>query len=223
MEIWRANRRRLFREAWKLNLLSFALLVACVVGIIYSDGFAELVWAAVIGAVLTMLAFVWALGGHVSQLRWMKGVWGEQATEDELEKLGSGWHIEHDIPRTRGNWDHVAVSRAGVFAVETKWTSGFATVRGDELRFGRMPYSGAGFRGAAADLHDLLAEATGKAPWVKAVVVVWGEFEQELVDGNRVTFVSGARLAAWLRDQPIRLSEERTHALADALRGLARA
>jgi hypothetical protein len=67
-----------------------------------------------------------------------------------------------------------------------------------------------------------LAATTGSAPWVKAVVVVWSEFEQGVVGGDRVTFVSGARFADWLGAQPIRLSEDGTRALAAALRRIAR-
>jgi hypothetical protein len=221
-ETWRANRRRAIKRAWRLNLLSAALLAGCVVGIMFSEGFAELVWAGVIGCVLTTHGFMWTLGGHVDQLRWMRGSWGEEATEDELERLGPAWHIEHDIPRTRGNWDHVAVSHAGVFALESKWTSAAAVVSGDELRLGRVPYSAGTFRGAAVDLRNTLAAANAQAPWVTAVVVIWGKFEQGVVEGDRVTFVAGARLAEWLREQPPRLSESRAESLAAAIREIAR-
>jgi hypothetical protein len=163
------------------------------------------------------------LGGHVSQLRWVHGWWGEQQTENELKKLGrAGWCIEHDIPRERGNWDHVAVSRAGVYALETKWTAASAVVVGDELRFGRVTYAGGGFRGAAVDLRNALEASTGQAPWVTAVVVIWGQFEQERIDGDRVVYVSGARVAEWLAAQPNRLSEHRTQELAAAVRELPR-
>jgi len=133
----------------------------------------------------------------------------------------AGGHLEHDVPRKRGNWDHVAVGRAGVFVLETKWSSGSALVVGDELRFGNIPYAGVRFRRAAVELRDVLEAATGKAPWVTAVVVIWGDFEQEIVDGDRVTFVSGRLLHDWLGRQPPRLSEGRTQQLATAMRELA--
>ncbi len=221
-QIWRANRRRAFRDAWRLNLFSLALIVGCAIAISYYEGFGELIFAAIIGAMLAIHAFVWTLGGHVGALRWIQGLWGEEATEEELEKLGAGWEVEHDIPRVRGNWDHVAVSRAGVFAIETKWTSSSAAVRGDELRFGRVTYSGASFRGAAVDLKEELEAAVGQASWVSSVVVIWGRFEQGFVDGDRVTYVSGERLADWLRGQPPRLSESRAKHLLDGVRGLQR-
>ncbi|MEJ7569392.1 MAG: NERD domain-containing protein [Gaiellaceae bacterium] len=219
-QIWRANRRRAFRDAWRLNLFSLALVVGCAIAISYYEGFGELIFAAIIGAMLAIHAFVWTLGGHVGALRWIQGVWGEEATEEELEKLGVGWEVEHDIPRARGNWDHIAVSRAGVFALETKWTSSSAAVRGDELRFGRVAYSGAGFRGAAVDLKSELEAVTGHASWITSVVVIWGTFEQAFVEGDRVTYLSGERLADWLRGQPIRLSEGRAQELGEAVRSL---
>jgi hypothetical protein len=217
LQVWRAKRRRAFREAWRLNFLSLALVVGCFLGIKYTEGFGELVWAAVFGAILTMHALIWTIGGHVGALAWMQGAWGEQATEEELEKLGAGWHVEHDIPRARGNWDHVVVGRAGVFVIETKWTARSATVHDDSLRFGRVTYSGGGFRGAAVDLRNALEADTGQAPWVTSIVVVWGGFEQGFVQGDRVVYMSGGRVADWLQSQPTRLSELRTSLLADAV------
>ena len=74
-----------------------------------------------------------------------------------------------------GNWDHVAVSRAGVFMIETKSSTVPATVSDDALRFGRrVAYPAGSFRGAAVDLRDALHRWTGQPPWVTAVVVIWG-------------------------------------------------
>ena len=160
-----------------------------------------------------MQLVVWMLGGSVSQLPFLQGAWGEQQTEEELNRLGAGWLVEHDVARERGNWDHVAVSQAGVFMIETKWTSRSAAVEGDELRFGPVAYPGAAFRGAAVGLRDALATLTGQPPWVTAVVAVWGTFEQGAVDGDRVTILRGELLADWLRAQPKRLSDSRTRQL----------
>jgi hypothetical protein len=49
-----------------------------------------------------------------------------------------------------------------------------------------------------------------------------GQFEQERIDGDRVVYVSGARVAEWLAAQPNRLSEHRTRELAAAVRELPR-
>jgi hypothetical protein len=190
--------------------------------IFFSEGFGELLMAGVIGAVLTVQAIFWALGGHVSSLSWMRGAWGEQDTEDVLDRLGAGWVVEHDIDRERGNWDHVAVSRAGVFMIETKTASARVVVANDTLRIGRnVSYPGASFRGAAVDLRDTLDRMTGRAPWVTAVVAVWGEFDQTQVDGDRVTYLKGSLLADWLAGQPTKLGSDRANELAAAVTTLA--
>ena len=74
----------------------------------------------------------------------------------------------------------------------------------------------------ATDRRDTLEEMTGRAPWVTAVVAVWGEFEQTTVDGDRVTFLHGPLLADWLAGQPTRLTQERTDELAVAVTALSR-
>ena len=50
LEIWRRHRRQALREAWPFNLLAVALVAGCVLGIVYSEGSPELVWAGIIGA-----------------------------------------------------------------------------------------------------------------------------------------------------------------------------
>jgi hypothetical protein len=195
--------------------------MVCAAAIRFYDGLGELVWAGIIGGLVMTHVFVWTIGGDIGQLRWLRGVWGERQTEHELSKLGIEWQVVHDVPRTWGNWDHIAVSRAGVFAVETKWTSATAVVADDELRLGRIPYAGRSFRGAAAELSEILGTSAGRPPWVNSVVVIWGDFDQQIVDGERVTFVSGRQLNDWLCDQPTRLSEDRARVLANAVRVLA--
>jgi hypothetical protein len=209
-----------------LNVLSAALLVGCIAGIVFTEGFGELLFAAVIGAVVTMHAVVWTLGGHVDQLPLMRGIWGEEFTEDaldELERLDDGWSVEHDIPSGKGNWDHVVVARAGVFAIETKWISGSAVVEANALRLGKVPYPAKWFSGAAADLHDAVAASGENMPWVRAVVVIWGQFDQGVVELAHVTFVRGAGLVEWLRSRPTRLSQERADKIAAALHEFATA
>ena len=220
--IWREKRRQAVREGWRLNLASAAVVAFCALGIVVAEGFGELLLAGVIGAILTIQAVFWGLGGHVSSLSWMQGVWGEWDTEDVLDKLGTGWVVEHDIERPRGNWDHVAVSRAGLFMIDTKSTNARATVAGDALRVGRrVSYPGASFRGAAVELRDTLHRMTGQPPWVSAVVAVWGDFEQTEVQGDRVTYVKGSLLADWLAGQPTRISSDRARELGAAITELA--
>src|SRR4051812_6205113 len=118
--IWRRNRRRAFKAAWRFHLLSVAVLVVCTAGIRFYAGLGELIWAGIIGALAITHAFVWTIGRHPSQLRFLRGVWGERQTARELSNLGTESHVLHDVPRKWGNWDHIAVSRAGVLKDHTR-------------------------------------------------------------------------------------------------------
>jgi hypothetical protein len=225
-ETWRANRRQAAKDAWRLHVVTLAVIVGCGAGIVLADGFSDLILAAVIGSLLTIEAVFWTLGGHVDQLRLIRGIWGEESTEDELDKLKRaerGWEVEHDIPGKKGNWDHVVVSRAGIFAIESKWTSWPASVESNVLRLGNVPYRASLFSHAAAELHDAVAVSTERVPWVTAVVVIWGRFDQGLVELDHVAFVSGGRLVEWLLGQPPRLNEQRAEATAKAVRDFAKA
>jgi len=43
---------------------------------------------------------------------------------------------------------------------------------------------------------------TGRRAWVTAVVVIWGDFPQGQAHGDKVTYVAGNRLTAWLEEGP---------------------
>ena len=70
----------------------------------------------------------------------------------------------------------------------------------------------------AARLREELTAATGRSPgWVQGVVVVWGVFLQRIVEGDRVVFVHGEELVAWLATQSGSLSLERCVQIVTAL------
>jgi hypothetical protein len=48
------------------------------------------------------------------------------------------------------------------------------------------------------ELSERIGRETGRSPWVNAVVVVWGHFPEGLVEHERVTYLSGEKLAAWI-------------------------
>jgi hypothetical protein len=54
-----------------------------------------------------------------------------------------------------------------------------------------------------------IAKVMGERPWVQ-VVVVWGHFDEQPVNGDRVTFIHGNAIADWLRQQPDRLTPPAT-------------
>ena len=51
----------------------------------------------------------------------------------------------------------------------------------------------------AAEVSRRIGAVTGKAPWVQAVVVLWGDFPQRLVADDRLVYVHGTELVRWLR------------------------
>lgn len=55
---------------------------------------------------------------------WRLGAEGEQWTAEELAKLGREWQTVHAVGIGSGDVDHVATGPGGVFALETKRTSG---------------------------------------------------------------------------------------------------
>lgn len=60
---------------------------------------------------------------------------------------------------------------------------------------------------AAARLKEDIERRTGHRTWVQAVVVLWSDFPQGLVDDGRCVFVHGPRLRAWMQNRPDRLGD----------------
>jgi hypothetical protein len=145
--------------------------------------------------------------------RWGVGAEGERRTARELRRLDSlNWRVAHDLKRDRGNLDHIVVGSAGVFLLDTKaWLKGpiELTPNGprvtsrhdpdDEWTFERVPGAA---RGAARGLSDAIRDLTGQAPWVTAVVVIWGDFPGGPCEQDRVVYVAGEELVAWLEGLP---------------------
>jgi hypothetical protein len=211
-------RRQNIREQWhvwlfvSLGILGFAswsLLVS---------GMAARALAAAAGILAGVMLVIWALGGHYSAFRWWLGAEGERETGAEIEKLGPEWHCEHDLKHNSGNWDHVLVGPAGVFLLDSKRFHGTAAVGGDALRSGRLAFAGGVFRSGAKRIKLGLEERLGtRAPWVQAVVIVWGEFPQARLDDQNVVYLRGDELLPWLSELPTRLNAPQRSALITAL------
>jgi hypothetical protein len=162
---------------------------------------------------------MWAIGGHVSALRWHLGSEGEKLTGKQVETLDSDWHCEHAVEHAHGDWDHVLVGPPGIFLVDSKFLHGTAVAARDALRMGRVVYGGRAFRGGAARVnHALERRLSRRAPFVQAVVAVWGDFPQELYEEEDVVYFSGEKLAAWLSALPQKLSAPDRAALVVALK-----
>jgi Nuclease-related domain len=183
----------------KGHWLGLATLTAtCLAYIVMTDGRGELIAAGVVGANVTLAFLSWAVG-DVRALRYLWGAIGEEQTADLLAELDEqGWTVEHDRPSSRGNWDHVVVGPSGIYLIDTKRLAQPARVAGDALVSGRLRFSGASFRAAAAELSGELG-VDGWKPWVQPIVAIWGDFPQAEVERDGVIYLRADKLVGYLK------------------------
>jgi hypothetical protein len=158
---------------------------------------------------------------------WHDGAEGERKTANVLEPLErSGLTVVHDIKSPYGNYDHVAVGRAGVFLLESKNPQGIVELLGGVPHLKRrldpeadIPLAQIRPRalGAAACLKREIEGRTDLRTWVQAVVVFWSEFPEGLVDDGRCVFLHGSRLAEWIQGRPRGLNQAKVDAIAGAV------
>lgn len=216
MAEFRRSRRTAMRAAW-LDWTGLALLLgAALLGAFLADGTLQVISAWMAGFTMAVAVFGWMIGGHVSSLPWIWGATGERQTAAQLERLPEGWHVVHDIRDGRGNWDHIVVGPAGVFAIDSKWFGREARVADDALSSGRIRERGIAHRSRAYRLNEALAREIGSAPWVQAVVAVWGDFPQGVLEEQKVVYLDAARLVDWLQARPPSLTAERVERIAGA-------
>jgi hypothetical protein len=213
------RRRRNIRDDWRTWLFAFSLLVAFAVWSLIATGMVARLMAAMAGLVGGTLFVMWSLGGHISAFHWWLGAEGERDTAKQIEQLGPEWHCEHDLEHGRGNWDHVLVGPAGVFLLDSKVINGTAAAGDDALRSGRLNYPGGIFRSGAKQVKDAIEARLGsRAPWVQAVVIIWGDFPQAHHQEQDVVYLRGEQMIAWLVEQPQKLNGPQRAALTTALR-----
>jgi hypothetical protein len=162
---------------------------------------------------------------------WNTGAEGERKTARELRRLdGSHWSVFHDIDNGYGNYDHILVSEAGVFLLDSKYLGGSIDFRGDELWLSRRhdpeadrpePAARRSALRGAANLSQALHRLTGKRVWVQAVVVFWCDFDPGVHEDDRCTFVHGSAVRNWLESRPRRKGLPATDSLVEAVGRLA--
>jgi hypothetical protein len=154
---------------------------------------------------------------------WRIGLEGEQRTAKVLAPLRRrGYALLHDLRERREgerdrkcNIDHVVVSTAGVFLLDSKYLGGEATVSGDRVRVQMLDdddnsYSfrmGATMRRRAYRLVDDLGTHADTTT-VHPVVVFWNRFPAGLAYEDGVTYRRGDRLVAWLQEQAPQIGPE---------------
>lgn len=155
---------------------------------------------------------------------WRTGFEGERRTARALAPLRrDGCVLLHDLPDRRiggqdgkGNIDHVVVSRAGVFLIDSKWLGGEVSIDGDVIQVQRpdddddsydLRWLARGTRGSAVRLQEDIAQQSDVS-FVQPVVVFWNKFDAELVKGHKIVFVHGERLVGWLEEQRGEMSRD---------------
>jgi hypothetical protein len=77
---------------------------------------------------------------------------------------------------------------------------------------------------SAVKLNGEIERRTGQRPWVQAVVVLWSDFPEGLVEDGKCVFVHGSRLREWLegrmRGRSERLGEGEVEAIAECVAGI---
>ena len=176
------------------------------------------------------VTFVMALAmsppAHIEH--WREGAEGERRTAKALKPLlNAGWVVVHDIQTGRANRDHVLVGPPGVFVLETKNLGGIAAVADDKLKVRWRDAPDDGYvrdgvgnqvRGQAAALHAELCAAGVYSRWVQAVVVLWSDFEQQVVEAPRTLWVHGSKLAGNLAARDTHLNDLEIARIAEVLR-----
>jgi hypothetical protein len=216
------ERRANIRDEWAGIAIMIALTLAALVWVILGTGVGQLLTAFAFGVGVTGLGFGWMLGFDAHSLRWTWGAFGEQWTAEELAKLGSGWHVSHDIPDGRGNWDHVVVGPPGVFVVDSKFLTEPAAIDANGLRAGRLRAGGgAATRGSAVRMKEIIERETGLSVWVQGIVAVWGRLPEGVVERDKVLYVPAGRLVETLQSRPEKLTDVQCIKVLTAIQSLA--
>lgn len=216
---FRRERRKNIRDQWLTWLGISVVTVGFVVWSFFVPALAARTLWLMAGIFIGVMLVVWNLGGHISAFRWWLGAEGERETAKELESLNSDWHCEHDLEHDHGNWDHVLIGPAGVFLLDSKLSHTTTAAGGDALRSGRISHPGRVFRGSAKRINHELRQRLGRghAPWVQAVVVIWGDFPQARHTEEEVVYLEGEQLIPWLTELPQKLNAPQRAALITAL------
>ena len=112
-----------------------------------------------------------------------RGERGELCVAEILDELrSSGYRAFHDLPGDGYNIDHVVVGPAGVFAIETKFRSGYGEIEfgnGEGLFIGGRPEEKDSLkqaRGNAREVNRIIKENCSFDEWVWPIVVFVGDW-----------------------------------------------
>lgn len=152
------------------------------------------------GGVVALPGALWILTTQMTgTMPVMMGAEAEQWTADALRRLTRrGWRLVNHVALKREDIDHVLLGPGGAYAVETKWSSSWASAYGRD----RIADGIAQARENARDLsrwHEFKSLGIASEP----LLVLWGAGlsgwapadRVRLIDG--VTVITGPALADW--------------------------
>jgi hypothetical protein len=228
---YKNGRRNYRRKAFPVYAAVFGPFILAGIAVLIVEGH-PLTWAA--GLVSGTCVMGWMVMRDEPPFyieKWHEGAEGERKTAKALEPLEqSGVHVFHDVRMRYGNYDHIAVGRAGVFLLETKNPAGVVELRDGVPHVRRRLDPDADDResrvrprtlSAAARLKEDIEQRTGHRTWVQAVVVYWSEFPEGLVDDGRCVFLHGTRLRPWIREHSGALDQDKVDEIAAAIASIA--
>ena len=167
---------------------------------------------AIAGTGLAVIAYLRLMPKARSLVRGEKG---ELKVAEALEDLRpAGYRAFHDLRREGFNIDHVLVGPAGVFAIETKFRSGFGEIEfrnGEGLFVGGQPDDKDCLkqaRGNAGEIGRMIKQDCGLNRWVTPLVVFVGDWKVKNRWQNTDARVFTAdQLADYLRRQQPELTK----------------
>jgi hypothetical protein len=197
----RANRRQFaLKNRWVFAAVALLFVVTGAILLAFNPSISRdntmFGWGALtVGFVWMCWALIVSSDGQEGFLR---GARAEVDTSNALRRLRRhGWSVIDDVEFDGFNVDHVLVGPAGVFAIETKWTTRSWTVRDGALDAGPESRPAQQAQRYGTKVRTLLKHHAGIELDVRPVVVAWGPGRPRL-DG--VTTVLGD--GTWLLEGP---------------------
>jgi hypothetical protein len=151
---------------------------------------------------------------------YIKGFGGERDVADALRVLGDDCYLVHDLDFGHGNVDHVAVTPAGIFTIETKAYAGSVWTKGDKLYVNRIDLEKdlKQAYGEAYTVRDFLMRVSGGRPHTVTPLMVFSQAKTSAYGTFRgVHVMSIARLAEFLASERHVLDGPQRSAIAAAL------
>ncbi|RUO72155.1 NERD domain-containing protein [Pseudidiomarina sediminum] len=200
----------------------FVVLIAAKDWSMWALGHPPNPWVMTIIAIITALISIpMMFKGYRDTQKIKLGIEGEQAVGEFLDRLRAQQaQVFHDIDGDNFNLDHVVITQAGIFVIETKTMSKPKSGKpelqydGNQIMRGRKPIMGDPVTQVTANcrwLKELLKETTGKDWPIKGVVVFPGWFVKrvpsEAADSG-AWVLNPKAFPAYLSNEPVRLRDD---------------